>query len=93
MQRLKYEGWVGIREMEIINATYLIKHGSKIQTKLIDIWLKLVKARYFKNNNQNFLQKKDKLTLQCMKPILDHRNLRKGLLWFLEIETFDTIIG
>lgn len=49
------EGGVGIIKKDDVNATFIAKQGWKILTQLDNIWVRIVKAKYLKNNVDMFL--------------------------------------
>lgn len=63
---------------------FLAKQGWEMLNQPENVWIKLMKAKYLKNN-MNFLQcKKPSMASTAWKHILDHRCLiRKGLIWNL----------
>lgn len=53
--RPEYEGCLGIR-IEDANAAFLVKQGLKILTQPDNIWIRLVRAKYLKNDSYTFLR-------------------------------------
>lgn len=51
----KCEEGLGIRKTEDVNTAFLTKQGWKILTQPVNIWVRLVKAKYFNKGNNSFL--------------------------------------
>lgn len=85
--RPNYEGGLGIRKKKDINAIFLAKQGWKILIQPDNIWVKLVKAKYLKNNIHNFLHiNQSTLASKAWKNILHRKNLEKVLYVFQEVD-------
>lgn len=63
----------------------LVKQGWKILTQLDNIWVRIVKAKYLKNDSNLFLKaKKCSSAFNAWKTILDKCELlKRGLTWII----------
>lgn len=56
--RSECEEGLGIRKKEDVNAAFLAKQNRNVLTQPNNIWVRMVKAKYLKNDADNFLSPK-----------------------------------